>query len=736
MNLSRRRFLKVSVTSSGALAIGMALPGCSSFPTGYRKHSESWVPNAWLEIDHDSHVRFVLDRVEMGQGTYTGLTTLVAEELDVDPESVEVRFAPVETVYRNPLYGIQVTGGSTSMRSSWDRIREAGAGARILLVKAAARVWQVDAADCRVREGRVIHPRGGLQLAYGELVELAAKESLPDSIPLKPRDQWRYIGKWRARLDATAKVTGRAGYGLDVTLPDLTYASLLRPPMVGGKAGRIDDGEARGMPGVIDVFPTERGVAVVARSYWQAYQARQALKVQWNTENAVLKSTADVFDEYRQAAKNDAGDAVRDDGDVEAAIQGADRVIRADYLNPFLAHATMEPMNCTVRPNPDGSGLEIWAPTQAPDMGRIAAARVTDFSPDQIRVHTTFLGGGFGRRLTQDYIGEAAEIAVKAKRPVKLVWSREDDIQHDMYRPAMLHRLRGAIKDGKFVAWDQQIVGPDIFDHYAKNAAPAQYPWAPKFMYGALARIGVMTEGFLAPKDTSAYEGAAEYPYRVPNVRVRHTKADAGLPVSYWRSVGHSHTGFAVETFMDEAAHALGKDPYEFRVELLAGDERRLHVLHTAAQKAGWGHSLPKGHAQGIAVHRSFETYVAQVIEASIELGEIQIHRVTCVVDCGQAVNPDIVRMQMEGGIIFGLTAALYGEIDFDKGVVQQSNFQNYRMLRSNQTPEIEVIVVDTEAGPTGVGEPGVPPSLPALGNALFKLTGKRQRSLPFRIEA
>ncbi len=735
MKVSRRQFLKVSATSSGALAIGLALPGCSSFPTGYEQDRNSWVPNAWLEIGPQNQVTFTLDRVEMGQGTYTGLTTLVAEELDLNPESVEVRFAPVDKVYRNPLYGIQVTGGSTSLRSSWDRIREAGAGARILLVKAAARVWQVDAAQCTARDGHVVHPKGGLTLSYGELAKLAARESLPDDIPLKPRDQWRYIGKWRQRLDAPAKVTGSAEYGIDVTLPDLVYASLLRPPMVGGRVGRIEDGAARAMPGVIDIFPTTRGVAVVAQSYWQAYRARQALRVEWNTEDAVLKSTADVFDEYRKAAEQDSGDAVRDDGEIEGALKAADEVVEAEYINPFLAHATMEPMNCTARVRADGKGMEIWAPTQAPDMGRIAAARVTDFSPDEIVVHTTFLGGGFGRRLTQDYIGEAAEIAFKSKRAVKLVWSREDDIQHDMYRPAMLHRLRAAIRDGRLVGWDQQIVGPDIFDWYAKNAAPAQYPWAPKFMYDALAKVGVMGEGLLAPEDTSAYEGAKEYPYAVPNVRVRHTKADAGIPISYWRSVGHSHTGFAVETFMDEVAHALGRDPYDFRAELLAGDARRLQVLRTVADRAGWGRDLPEGHAQGIAVHRSFQTYVAQVVEASVKLGDIRIHKVTCVVDCGQAVNPDVVRMQMESGIIFGLTAALYGEIDFEKGQVQQSNFQNYQMLRANQSPEIDVVIVDSEAGPTGVGEPGLPPSLPALGNALFKLTGKRQRKLPFRVE-
>ena len=731
--ISRRGFLKVTMTSGGALAVGFALPGCSTFKTGFDDKEQSWTPNAWLQVDRQGAVQFTLDRVEMGQGTYTGLTTLAAEELDVDPETIDVVFAPVADPYKNPLYKLQITGGSTSMRSSWLQIREAGAGARALLVAAAARVWQVDPSNCMTRDGTVSDSSGQRSLSYGQLVELAAKEKLPDPLPLKDPADFRYIGHFKHRLDAHAKVTGTAVYGIDSELPDLTYASLLRPPMVGGKIGSVDDSAARTMPGVIDIVQTRHGVAVVAEKYWQAYKARQALKVSWNQEDAVLKSTADVFAEYAKAADKDAGSTKRDDGDYDEARQDADRQLAVTYEQPFLAHATMEPMNCTARLTE--GGMEIWAPTQAPDLGRIAAARDTGLSPDDVTVHTTFIGGGFGRRLSQDYIGEAAAICWQVKRPVKLVWSREDDMQHDVYRPAMLHRLRATLKKGELTGWDHQITGPDLMDWYARDAAPAQYPWTPKFMWGALARIGILGEGLIAPVDTSAYEGAVEYPYAVPNVVVRHTKADAGIPVSYWRSVGHSHNAFAVETFMDEVAHGLEKDPYEFRAHLLRKDPRRLAVLQKAADMAGWGKPLPKGHAQGIAVHRSFETYVAEVVEASIEFGEVKLHKVFCAVDCGRVVNPDIVRMQMESGIIFGLTAALYGEIDFKDGVVQQSNFQNYRMLRMDTAPRIEVSIIESEADPTGVGEPGVPPSLPALGNALFQLTGKRQRRLPFKLE-
>ena len=732
MSLKRRDFLKVSLTSGGALALGFALPGCSTVDTGYEKANETWTANAWLEIDSSNQVTFILDRVEMGQGTYTGLTTLIGEELDLDPSTILVRFAPVNSVYNNPAYQLQVTGGSTSMRTSWKTMREAGAGARSLLLQAAARVWQVDAADCSTRDGYVLDPQHKRKLSYGQLAALAAQESLPDSIPLKPSDQWRFIGKWQPRLDAQAKVTGRAQYGIDTELPGLTYATLLRPPMVGGKVGQIDDQAARAMPGVIDIFATERGVAVVAERYWQALSARKALKVDWDTSEAVTKSDQDVMAEYHQVAKDSRGDDIRSDGDADAALEQADQVLAVDFEVPFLAHATMEPMNATARITEQG--LEVWAPTQAPDLGRIAAARVTDYAPDQVTVHTTFIGGGFGRRLTQDYIGEVAEIAAKAKRPVKLIWTREDDVRHDNYRPAMLHRLRAGISQGRLVAWDQQIVGPDLLDRYVKNAAPAQYPWAPKFMYNMLGSVGLMAEGVLTPVDTSAYEGADEYPYAVENVTIRHNSHDAGIPVSYWRSVGHSHTAFAIESFMDEVAHSLGQDPYSFRMSLLKDDPRRAQVLRLAVERANWGQPLPAGRARGLALHRSFGTTVAEVVEASVELGEIRIHKVTCAVDCGRAVNPDVVRMQMESGIIFGLTAALYGRIDFRDGQVQQSNFHDYQLLRLDQTPEIDIILVPSDEDPSGVGEPGVPPSMPALGNALFALTGQRQRSMPFRV--
>ncbi len=730
MSLSRRDFMRLSGTGSGALILGLSLPGCSARDT-YPKEDGVWQPNAWLRLNSDGEVVFTLDRVEMGQGTYTGITTLVAEELDVRPEDINVVFASVDGDYVNPDYGLQVTGGSTSLSTSWGRIREAGAAVRVVMVSAAAEVWQVDPSQVNTLEGRVYHPDGTRHIDYAELIELASRQSLPDEIPLKDRQDFRYIGKESTRLDARAKVTGEAVFGIDVERPDMVHAVVERPPRIGARLAEVADASAREATGVIDVFEIERGVAVVADTYWHARKAAEKLEIRWDDSDAVRKSEADVFEQYRRAANDNRGDTERSDGDTRNVIDQAEKVISAEYEAPFLAHATMEPQNCTVEKTE--RGLEVWAPTQAPDMARIAAARVSGYSPGQIHIHNTFLGGGFGRRLTQEYVEEAAAIADRLDRPVKLIWSREEDIQHDPYRPAMLHRFQASLNGDSIEAWDHQITGPLLFDWFARNAAAAQYPWAPRFMYNTLAGIGRLTEGtFLTPKDHSAIEGAVEYPYRTPNVLVRHTHADAGIPVSYWRAVGHSHNGFAMETFMDELAYAAGEDPVAFRLRHLEEQPRHHHVLEAVAEKAGWDEEPPEGRARGVAVHWSFGTYVAQVVEASIERQRIRVHRVVCAVDCGQIVNPDIVRMQMESGIIFGLSAALHGRIDWDEGRVQQSNFHDYPLMRFDDAPEMDIIMVDSDESPTGVGEPGLPPVIPALGNALHALTGERQRATPF----
>ncbi|MGM0450617.1 MAG: molybdopterin cofactor-binding domain-containing protein [Pseudomonadota bacterium] len=731
--VSRRELFRLGAAGSGALVLGMVLPGCAT--TGEREPTQAgaWAPNAWLELHPDGRIVFTLDRVEMGQGTYTGLTTLVAEELDVPPERIDVVFAPVGKAYINSQYGLQVTGGSASLRTSWEQLREAGARVRAVMLAAAGEVWQQPVEALETDDGYVMHPDSGQRIAYTGLLELAARQSMPDQVALRRPEDFRYIGRQDQRLDAHAKVTGEARFGIDVELDGMRYAVVARPPAIGARLVSFDDTKARELPGVIDVLAIERGVAVVAESYWRALKARDELNIEWDESDAVKVTQDSVFRQYRQAADDSAGDTERGDGDAAGVIEAADDMLEAEYEAPFLAHATMEPQNATAMVTE--KGLEVWAPTQGPDMARIAAARTSGYSPGDVTIHTTFLGGGFGRRLTQEYVEEVAEIASQRDEPIKLVWSREDDIRHDVYRPAMLHRFRGALSDGRISAWDHQVTGPLIFDWFARNAAAAQYPWAPRMFYNTLASVGRMTEDtFLTPKDHSAIEGAVDVPYAVPDLRVRHTHSDAGVPISYWRSVGHSHNGFAVETFMDELAHQASEDPVQFRLRHLSDSPRHRAVLERAAEAAGWGRSLAEGRARGVALHRSFGTFVAQVVEASIEDGAVRVHRVTCAVDCGRMVNPDIVRMQMEGGILFGLTAALYGEVDWDDdGRLKQSNFHDYTLMRHDETPEIEILLAENDEPPQGVGEPGTPPAIPALGNALFALTGERQRRTPFR---
>jgi len=734
MTMNRRSFLKVSAGASGSLMVSMTLPGCAGIQTGFEPDTGEWRPDAWLELTTDDEVFFTLARVEMGQGTYTGLTTLIAEELEIQPERITPRFAPVAPEYRNPLYKLQLTGGSTSVATSWEPLRMAGAEARQMLVMAAARVWNVKAAECQASEGRVVHPNGIDSMAYGKLVELAAKEVVRGDIALKQRSEWKYIGKQRGKLDAWAKSTGTAVYGIDVDLPDMVYGVVARSPRRGGRVRDFNADQVRAMPGVLDVFEIERGVAVVADKYWRARKAQDALQIDWDFSDAVSLSTGDVFDSYRAAADDDPGESERSEGSFASAMETGDRVIEAEYAQPYLAHATLEPMNATAWYR--GDRMEVWAPTQAPDLGRVAAARATDLGPDDIIINTTFLGGGFGRRLTQDYIEEAAAVAYRTGRPVKVTWSREEDTRHDLYRPAMLHRMKASLSGGELTGWHHQIVGPQILDWYVRNAAPAQYPWAPKFMYDTLGSVGLMAEGIATPKDISAIEGAIEYPYQVANIDIRHTHTDPGIPITWWRSVGYSHNGFAVETFMDELAHEAGEDPFQFRRRLISHEPRHLEVLERAARLADWQSPVPDGRARGLALFRSFGTYVAQVVEAGIENGAVRVYRVTCSVDCGQVVNPRIVEDQIEGGILFGLTAALYGEITLRDGEVQQSNFHDYPLMRQYERPEVLVDIVDSTEAPTGVGEPGVPPVIPALGNALFALNGKRQRSLPLKANA
>ncbi|WP_199456413.1 MULTISPECIES: xanthine dehydrogenase family protein molybdopterin-binding subunit [unclassified Marinobacter] len=731
MAMNRRDFLKVSTSASGGLVLSLSLPGCATVDTGYSENAGIWRPDAWLEIQDNGNIYFTLARVEMGQGTYTGLTTLIAEELDVEPASIKPRFAPVAKEYLNPAYKLQITGGSTSVATSWEPLRRAGAEARYMLMMAAAKVWQVETDNCSTQDGRVVHPNGIDSLPYARLASLAASEIPRIEVPLKPRSEWKYIGKQMKRLDAEAKATGTAVYGIDIEQPGMLYAVVTRPPRYGAKVKSFNKADVTIHSGVKDVFEIERGVAVVATSYWRARKAQRALQVEWDNDDAITLSTESVFHHYYKDSEQDAGVSEREDGDYAQAEEQAGKVLHADYEQPYLAHFAMEPMNATAWYK--GDAMEVWASTQAPDLGRIAAARGCDLSPGDITIHTTFLGGGFGRRLTNDYIEEAAAVSYRMKAPVKLVWSREEDTQHSPCRPAMLHRMRAAVSGNRLEGWHHQIVGPQILDWYITNAAPAQYPWAPKMLYNTLGRVGLAAEGLATPKDVSAIEGAIDYPYQVPNVELRHTHSDPGFPITWWRSVGYSHNGFAVETFMDEIAHELGEDPIAFRRARLQNQPRHLKVLDRVAEMSRWNSTSASGRAKGVAVFQSFGTFVAQVVEASIEGSEIKVHKVWCAVDCGQVVNPSVVSDQIKGGILFGLSAALWGEITLADGKVQQSNFHDYPVMAMHNLPDVELDIVDSNEAPTGVGEPGVPPVIPALGNALFRLTGVRQRRLPLK---
>lgn len=732
--LNRRDFLKTSVLASGGLLLTIALPGCASIGHKGMISDEQWQASAWLRIDTDNRITFVLDRVEMGQGVYTGLVTLLCEELETDPASVQVEFAGVDSIYNNPLYQLQITGASTSVSTSFQRIRIAGASAREMLKEAASQTLNIPADQLRCDNGFVIPP-SGKAIAYGQLASLAAKQKVPANVALKNPEQFRYIGKFDRRLDAQKKVTGQAEYGIDVDLPGMLYAVISRAPAYGGRIKSVDDTAARQSAGVMDVFRMEaagrHGVAVVARSYWQARKAQQQLLIEWETP-ANAPSDTTIMAQYAQDLDTKSGSRLRNVGRFARAKQQARRTINAEYRAPYLAHATLEPQVCVV--NANQHGMEVWAPTQAPSMARIAAAKHSRYGVNDILVHTTWIGGAFGRRLMQDYVAECAHIADRLQQPIKLIYSREEDTQHDFYRPASLHRLSATVhNDGHISGWQHRLAHPKVMHWFVPDAAAAQFSFLPKFMFPALTAAGKLGEGILAPNDSSGYEGADDLPYDFEHLQVDFVHSEPGVPVGYWRAVGHSHNGFVTESFIDELAHEQQQDPLQYRRSLLQQHPRALAALDQVATMANWGHPLP-GCAQGIAVHKSFGTWVAQIADVLVDGTRIQVKRIVCAVDCGLVVNPDTVKAQMEGGMIFGLTAALLGKITLRDGVVQQSNFHDYPLLRLPEIPQLQVAIIPSNEEPTGVGEPGVPPVAAAVANAVFAATGKRLRELPLNI--
>ena len=706
-NASRRDFLKSSALAGGGLLIGFTLPGASRFALA----ASEFKPNAFIRITPDNRVTVICGLSEMGQGVHTAIPMLVAEELEADWSRIKVEQAPADPAFANPFLGFQATGGSSSVRVSYEPMRKAGATAREMLIAAAADTWKVDKSECRAVKGTVVH-KSGNKLSYGQLAESAAKQPVPKDVMLKDPKIFKIVGKGAKRLDTPAKVNGSAVFGMDVRLPGMLTAVVARAPVAGGKLASFNADKAKAMPGVKQVVPIGSGVAVVADGYWNAMKGRDALEVKWDDGAGASVSSEGIRKTFGELAEQ-AGTVGTKTGDAVAVLAVAGRKLEAIYEVPYLAHACMEPMNCTASVKPDG--VEIWGSTQAPGLLQIVLSQVAGVKPEQVKVNTTMLGGGFGRRFGFDFAIDAVLTSKAVGVPVHVVFPREDDIKGHHYRPASVAKMQAVLDAaGNPVAARMHAVCASISDAahmpYEANGLPP--------MKGV--------DGF-------SVEGLTEWPYTTPNLQVEWTKNEPPIGVWFWRSVGHSQNIFFVEGFVDEMAAAAGKDPYEYRRALLGGSPRYRGVLELAAAKAGWGKPLPAGRGRGIAVGQSFGSYVAEVAEVSVgKDGKVKVHRVVCAVDCGRTVNPDIVKRQMESAIVFGLTAALYGKITLKDGKVEQSNFNDYPMLRISEMPSVDVHIVASTEAPGGVGEPGLPPIAPAVANAVFAATGKRVRKLPF----
>ncbi|PRP71302.1 twin-arginine translocation pathway signal protein [Chromobacterium amazonense] len=708
--LSRRAFLKTGA-AGGLLCLSFALQESGRFAQAAEAAPAIPSPNAFIRIERDGSVTIVSNKSEMGQGIYTSLAMLIAEELECDWNRVKVVSAPLGAIYGHTVFHIQLTGGSTSTISSYDQYRKIGAAARDMLIAAAAQRWRVPATQCRAENGLVFNNANAASLGFGELSEAAAKLPVPDTIALKPRHRWKLLGTRVHRLDGPEKLDGRAQFAIDVRLPGMLTALILRCPSYGGKPKHFNADAARAVPGVKAVFAVSNGVAVLADGFWPAKKARDLLQAEWEPgPNGGLDSTT-LRDEYRALAARP-GQVYRRAGDAEAALKGAAKKLDAWYEVPYLAHSPMEPLNCVVWLKPDG--IEIWSGTQSQTIDAGLAAGMAGLKPEQVTLHTTLLGGGFGRRAVpvgSDWLREAVEVAKRHGQgvPIKLVWTRDDDLAGAYYRPMWLDRVRGGIDArGKPVAWLQTGVGQSII---------AGTPFE-----SALVKDGI---------DATSVEGTVGMAYAVPALQLDLHTPKSALPVLWWRSVGHSHSAFSKECFIDELALLARQDPVAYRLALLSGAPREQGVLREAARMAGWGRKLPKGHGLGVAVHPSFGSYIGQVVEVSVKGKQLKVEHVWCAVDCGVVINPDQVAAQMQGGIVFALSAALFGEITFKDGAVEQKNFDSYPLVRMFQAPKVDVSILASEEAPGGTGEPGGAPTAAALANAIHAASGKRLRALP-----
>lgn len=709
VSANRRQFMQGS-TALG-LVIGFHFPlagrAAAAEPAG------EFVPNAFIRIAPDNTVTVLCKHIEFGQGPYTGVATILADELDADWAQMRVESAPADVKkYANGAFGIQGTGGSTAMANSWDQLRAAGAEARARLIAAAAKKWSADPASITIEKG-VVKGAGG-SATFGELAQLAQDTEVAGPFTPKSPDAWKLIGADKLpKVDTLPKTNGTATYTIDVKMPDMLTCVIARPTRFHAKVKSFDGSAALAVPGVKEVFAVPQGVAVLATGYWAAKNGRDAVKVEWDETGTEARSSDQIIKEYVDLVAKQ-GSVARNDGDADTALSGAAKVIEATYVFPYLAHAPMEPNNCVIHRTADG-GAELIFGSQLQTVDQQVAAAVLGLKPEQVTIKTLLAGGSFGRRATPagDMAAEAAAVLKGAKHngPIKVLWTREDDIKGGRYRPIFVHKLRGGVdKDGNITAWDQVIVGQS-------------------FMKGSPFEAGMIKNGI----DQTMVEGASTLPYQIPNLRVSAHMADVGVPTLWWRSVGSTHTAFSTETFLDQLAEVAGVDPLEIRRKLLAKHPRHLGVLELAAEKAGWGTPVPKGRARGLAVHESFNSFVAHVVEVSAgEDGLPKVEKVVVAADCGIPINPDVIKAQLEGGMGFGLSAALFASVDLEDGRVVQSNFHDYRVLRINEMPDVEVHIVASKEKPTGIGEPGTPPIAPAIANAWSKLTGQRVFTLPF----